>query len=121
LRVSEADPRERHRGISHHSLTTYGRVAMAPADLPVPLLGGQLGEQVLAQARNLAAESAGRLTVREVDTSGLADALLSSPVRLSTMGRGLDQDRASFVTAAAAGRFAASLLIADRPGPPPRS
>jgi hypothetical protein len=110
LRVSEADPRERHRGVSHHSLTTYGRVALAPADLPVPLLGGTFGEQVLEEARRLATGSAGRLTLREVDTSGLADALLSSPVRLSTMGRGLDEDRASFVTSAAAGRFAAALL-----------
>src|SRR6516162_7089849 len=31
LRVSDADPRERHRGISHHSLTAYGRVALARA------------------------------------------------------------------------------------------
>jgi Protein of unknown function (DUF3866) len=121
LRVSEADQRERHRGISHHSLTTYGRVAMAPADLPVPLLGGEFGERVLQQARQLTADSAGRLTLREVDTSGLVDALLSSPVQLSTMGRSLDEDRAAFVTAAAAGRFAATLLTASRPGPPPRS
>ena len=33
LRVSEADARERHRGVSHHSLTAYGRVALAPADV----------------------------------------------------------------------------------------
>ena len=26
LRVSDADPRPRHRGISHHSATAYGRV-----------------------------------------------------------------------------------------------
>lgn len=117
LRVSEADPRQRHRGISHHSLTTYGRVALAPADLPVPILGGEFGEHVLDQARRLAAGSAGRLTLREVDASGLADALLSSPVRLSTMGRSLDQDRSSFVTAAAAGRFAATLLDTHRTGP----
>ena len=31
LRVSDADPRERHRGVSHHSLTAYGRVALARA------------------------------------------------------------------------------------------
>ena len=37
LRVSGADPRERHRGMSHHSLTAYGRVALHPADL-VPCL-----------------------------------------------------------------------------------
>jgi hypothetical protein len=110
LRVSEADERERHRGISHHSLTTYGRVAMAPAYLPVPVLGGAFGDQVLDQARLLAAENEGRLHLHEIDVSGLADALASSPVRLSTMGRSLDQDLASFVTAAAAGRFAATLI-----------
>src|SRR5674476_487126 len=91
LRGSEADERERHRGISHHSLTTYGRVAMASADLPVPLLGGEFGERVLEQARRLATDSAGRLRLREVDVSGLVEVLASSPVRLSTMGRGLDE------------------------------
>ena len=125
LRVSEADERERHRGISHHSLTTYGRVAMAAADLPVPLLDGEFGDFVLEQARRLVADSAGRLRLREVDVSGLLDALSSSPVRLSTMGRSLDQDKACFLTAAAAGRFAATLLgarrlSARRPSPPRR-
>ena len=120
LRVSEADERERHRGISHHSLTTYGRVAMAPADLPVPMLGGAFGDLVLEQARHLAAGSAGRLRLREVDIAGLAEALSASPVRLSTMGRSLDQDKAAFLTAAAAGRFAATLVSARRPGPPRR-
>jgi Protein of unknown function (DUF3866) len=121
LRVSQADERVRHRGISHHSLTAYGRVAMAAADLPVPLLDGDFGGRVLEQARDLAAGSGGRLTLREVDVAGLVDALGESPVRLSTMGRGLDQDQASFVTAAAAGRFAAALLSERRPGPPRRS
>lgn len=110
LRVSEADERERHRGISHHSLTAYGRVAMTAADLPVPLLGGAFGDLVLDQARDLVRTSAGRLHLHEVDARGLVDALASSPVELSTMGRGLDQDEASFVAAAAAGRFAATLL-----------
>ena len=41
---------------------------------------------------------------------GLEEALALSPVRLSTMGRGMDQDAASFLAAAAAGRHAASLL-----------
>ncbi len=110
LRISEADQRERHRGISHHSLTTYGRVALAPADLPVPLLGGPFGDRVRQQARQLAADTAGRLRVREIDISGLVAALSDTPVRLSTMGRTLAQDQASFTTAAAAGRFAATLL-----------
>ena len=36
LRVSGADQRDRHRGVSHHSLTAYGRVALFPADIAVP-------------------------------------------------------------------------------------
>src|SRR5881409_1288353 len=36
LRVSEVDPRPRHRGVSHHSLTALGRVALARADVVLP-------------------------------------------------------------------------------------
>src|SRR5437867_2163889 len=38
LRVSFADPRERHRGVSHHSLTALGRVALLPAHVAVPVI-----------------------------------------------------------------------------------
>ncbi|MCL3778183.1 MULTISPECIES: DUF3866 family protein [unclassified Actinomyces] len=116
LRVSEADARERHRGVSHHSLTAYGRVALAAADVAVPLLEGPLGEQVLAQARRLCAPRAVGAQHRRVDVAldGLMEALTrmeaATGVRLSTMGRSLDADRTAFLTAAAAGRHAASLL-----------
>ncbi|PRX92343.1 DUF3866 family protein [Allonocardiopsis opalescens] len=106
LRVSDADPRERHRGVSHHSLTAYGRVALAPADVPVPELPGEFGERVRAEAAPLGA----RHTLVPVDVSGLEAALREAPVRLSTMGRGLDEDLACFLAVAAAGRHAASLL-----------
>jgi hypothetical protein len=112
LRVSGADPRERHRGVSHHSLTAYGRVALAPADVVVPLLPevlGGLGRTVREQARSLGPPATPHRLV-EVDVTGLDTALRGSPVRLSTMGRGLDDDPASFLAAAAAGRHAATLL-----------
>src|SRR5699024_2657700 len=35
LRVSGADARPRHRGLSHHSSTTYGRATLAPVLLPL--------------------------------------------------------------------------------------
>jgi hypothetical protein len=110
LRISEADSRARHRGVSHHSHTAYGRVALVPADVPVPLLGGDIGEVVLSGARALCGRSSGRLRLHEVGIDGLEAALATSPVRLSTMGRGYDDDRASFLGAAVAGRFAARLL-----------
>jgi hypothetical protein len=42
-----------------------------------------------------------------VDTDGLDDALVLSPVPLRTMGRGYPEERAYFLAAAGAGRYAA--------------
>jgi hypothetical protein len=125
LRVSQADPRERHRGISHHSLTAYGRVALARADIVVPELPGEFGAELLDAAQALA----DRHHLVRVSVAGLTEVLRDCPVPLSTMGRGLDDDAAYFLTAAAAGRHAADLLTSgpttsgpnatgpDRPGP----
>jgi hypothetical protein len=104
LRISDADPRPRHRGVSHHSLTAFGRVALAGVTLIAPRglsseLGGQVEEDLAGQPE--------RNEVVWVDTDGLDDALQLSPVPLSTMGRGYPEERAYFLAAAAAGRYAA--------------
>ena len=110
LRVSSGDARERHQGVSHHSLTAYGRVALAPADVPVPRLPGGFGAKVTAQAAALG----DRHTLVPVPVDGLEDALRADEktwgVRMSTMGRRLDGDLEYFLTCAAAGRHTASLL-----------
>jgi hypothetical protein len=115
LRLSAVDPRPRHRGVSHHSLTAYGRVALVPADLVVPRgLPDELAGEVEAQLAPLAApERAVRHRIVPVDTDGLEAALRALPVPLSTMGRGLAEDPWYFLAAAAAGRHAAG-LIPDR-------
>ncbi|WP_228266361.1 DUF3866 family protein [Ornithinimicrobium ciconiae] len=115
LRVSGADPRPRHRGISHHSRTAYGQVLNRPADVPVPALRdhpgipAELADLVARQADDLL--TAPHLTRHDIDLTSLLDALEASPVRLSTMGRGLDADPAAFLAAAAAGRHAATLVV----------
>jgi hypothetical protein len=106
LRISFADARERHQGVSHHSLTAYGRVALAPADVVIPALPEPRASRVAADAAPLAA----RHTLVTVPVDGLAEALRACPVPLSTMGRVLDEDPEYFLAAAAAGRHAASLL-----------
>lgn len=123
LRVSQADRRPRHQGLSHHCRTAFGRVLTHRADLPVPLpdrarallppgarsaLDSCLVE-VARQVSELVAE-APHLQAVPVPTEGLLEALRHTPVRLSTMGRGLDDDPASFVAAAASGCHAAQLL-----------
>jgi hypothetical protein len=106
LRLSFADERPRHQGISHHSLTAYGRVALARADVVLPALPDPQADAIAVQA----AELADRHHLITVDVSGLEEALRGCPVPLSTMGRSLDQDLEYFLAAAAAGRHAMSLL-----------
>ena len=110
LRVSGADERARHRGISHHSTTAYGRALLTPADVPVTSLGDpELDALVRSQLDDLVASARATLTVVRVPDAGLREALDSSPVHLSTMGRGHDRDPAPFLAAAAAGVHAGVL------------
>jgi hypothetical protein len=113
LRISAADPRERHRGVSHHSLTAYGRVALCPADIAVPDLTDDGSPAIAELAAAVAAEtqqlsSRHRLVIVNLD--GLRTVLAASPIQLWSMGRGLDDDPAYFLAAAAAGRHGATLL-----------
>jgi len=120
LRVSGADPRDRHRGVSHHSLTAYGRVALAAADVVVPRLPvevaarrpdlARLSDVVAAEAGLLARSPAGHRLVELTVEAGLVAALRAAPVVLSTMGRSLDEDPLAFGAAAVAGVHAARLL-----------
>ena len=100
LRMSQADPRARHRGVSHHSTTAYGRVALVPADVVVPSSYAALVDPAPFARHRL---------VHVDDTGLLAELQRWSPL-LSSMGRGLVDDPVAFVAAAAAGRHAAGLL-----------
>jgi hypothetical protein len=100
LRMSQADARARHRGVSHHSTTAYGRVALAPADLVVPASCAELVDPA----------PFGRHRLVEVEDGDLLDVLRPWSPLLSSMGRGLDDDPVAFLAAAAAGRHAAGLL-----------
>ena len=119
LRVSQADARPRHLGISHHSMTAYGRVALAGADVVVPILEGALGAQVRREAEVLCEPRPGAAQHRlvEVPADGLMELLRAAEtetgVRLSTMRRGLDKDTAAFIAAAAAGRHVRRILDAE--------
>lgn len=91
-RVSEADERDRHRGLSHHTLATLelalGRVTVAwPAGLPVP---------------------SGLTGVETVDVKGWEEACAG--LALSHMGRGPSEDPWFFAAGFAAGRLARSLI-----------
>ena len=107
LRVSDADPRGRHVGVSHHATTAFFKVAQVPLDLPLPTnLPAELATAIEADL----ADRPARAALMQVETEGLDEALRDLPVRLSTMGRSLDEDYSYFLVNAAAGRHAATLI-----------
>ena len=104
LRISFADARERHRGVSHHALTALSRIALAPALVAVPRLGDEQQRHV---DDDLERAGVWRRHERRDVECGLPD-MLGVPLR--TMGRGPADDPAFFLAAAAAGYVAAELL-----------
>jgi Protein of unknown function (DUF3866) len=107
IRISFADPRERHRGISHHSRTILSRVCLVPATVAVPVLQGRERDEVWSTLRAL--DTAAPLEPAEADGAPALDLLRERGVAVESMGRGPDDDPAFFLAAGAAGAVAASL------------
>lgn len=108
-RISFSDRRPRHRGISHHTLTAFGRVAQCRCTFVVPRMTDEQRTLVMAQL-----EEAGicrRHDVREeVRGQHVLDYLVEAGVPLQSMGRGPEQEGALFLAAAAAGFVAADMV-----------
>lgn len=90
-RVSFGDPRERHRGLSHHTRAVL-RLTLGPAMLAWPC----------------GLEAPPGVEVVEVDVSGWRGACAGLPLR--HMGRGAEDDPWFFAAAFAAGRLARALV-----------
>jgi hypothetical protein len=113
LRVSFADPRERHRGVSHHSLTILADVCKVDVNVPVPaLLDEAQRDAVWGALRARKLEEVHRLV--EVDGRPAVDELRERAIDVRTMGRGIDEDPAFFLAAGAAGVLAGRLAAENR-------
>jgi hypothetical protein len=99
VRYSGADPRQRHRGVSHHTLTALD-AALASCAL-VPLAVGH-GEQ---EARRTLEDAglARRHRLVDVDVPDVAALLRRHRLDVTTMGRGPDEDAGFFAYAGVAG------------------
>ncbi len=94
-RLSEADPRERHQGVSHHTLTVL-ELLLGGVGVPLP----PDHPEVAAQLTNAAGDRH-QLHAAQPDLAGYAAAGL--PAR--TMGRGIEEDELFFAAALAAGHL----------------
>lgn len=99
-RLSFADGRERHRGLSHHSATVLGRALLAPVTVALPA--------GLPESARGAIEAAaqGRHTVVPTDPGAWQAVAGEAGIPLRSMGRGPDDDPWFFAAAAAGGALA---------------
>ncbi len=104
-RMSSGDPRERHRGLSHHSETV---LRMLLGDVRVPVPGGDAGRARFGCGRPAATGTrSGRARPRSTSTRRAA-----CPRR--HMGRSIGEDRLFFAAALAAGDgLAAAALVGE--------
>lgn len=110
-RISFGDLRERHRGVSHHTLTALGRVALVPATVVLPRMAPEKAKVVQAQLS--AAGITRRHQVVTIDAAATFAALDELGLDVSTMGRGREAEPEFFLAAGAAGLFAAKLVLAN--------
>ncbi|HHY46671.1 MAG TPA: DUF3866 family protein [Firmicutes bacterium] len=107
-RISFADSRERHRGVSHHTLTVLSEIVTGRSIVCVPRMREDYRREVLGQLEKHGI--AARHEIVEQDGEPALKALEELGVELSTMGRDSVADREFFLASGAAGLYAATLL-----------
>ena len=109
LRVSFADERERHHGVSHHSRTALGIVARSRAVVPVPLIGGDHENRIRTDLKASGVEE--RHDLLSVDPGDVLALFARHNLVVSSMGRPAVSDPALHACAAAAGIVAAERAV----------
>ncbi len=102
-RLSFADSRERHKGISHHSLTVFGKVMKTRCDLILPTLDKNRAKYIYEQLKNLKINN--KHNIIEVSGNILYKVIKKHNLNFNTMGRGFFDDPDFFITCGAAGLY----------------
>lgn len=105
VRISYADKRARHHGVSHHTLTALRLATHKRATVVVPQLPPDYAESIQEQLRQAGVDDKHEIVTADGEP-GLA-LLAERMIEPSSMGRSLDEVRELFLAAAAAGQAAA--------------
>ncbi len=109
-RVSFADQRDRHLGLSHHTITVLTRVARASALIPIPRLPFAQRQELISILDETGISQHHQPITVDAER-GLA-ALEAYGIEVTTMGRNTTEERAFFLSSAAGGLLAAQLIEA---------
>lgn len=111
-RISFADSRERHKGMSHHTLTVLSRVCRAKAIIPLADMEEQKLSYVLEQIRLAKLFDKYDYTLEKANES--LTLMKDSDFKLTTMGRTIDDDKEFFLTLGAASLTAIKIIKGEK-------
>jgi hypothetical protein len=110
-RITFADPRERHRGLSHHSVSVLRRGTCVCAIVPVPSLSGEKAKTIWSQLSETGITESH--DVREVEAEGVLKLIERCAYNPTVMGRTPQEEPEFFMAAGAAGIVASGLSGGD--------
>lgn len=111
-RISFADPRLRHQGISHHTITVLSRVCRVKAIVPLPKLEEERFNHILGQLRT--ENLINRYTICMEDSCSIIELLRNCELKITTMGRGVEEEKEFFLTLGAAAQTAERIIRREK-------
>ena len=107
-RIGFKDSRERHKGISHHTLTVLSKVSNTSSELVLPLLDEEKNNYLMNQIRELKIEEKHKVIFEE--GKDISKALKLYNLNITTMGRGIEDDLEYFISLGAVGNHVAKIF-----------
>ncbi|NMB35552.1 MAG: DUF3866 family protein [Firmicutes bacterium] len=107
-RISFSEKRNRHYGLSHHTRTALGEIALCRAYLPLPRLSRKKMLHLLQQMQNSGLLAKHKTAI--ISRFPGFDRQLELAYSLQSMGRGLAEDPAFFAAVAATASFVERIL-----------
>jgi hypothetical protein len=106
-RISFAERRQRHQGLSHHTLSSLSTIALKPAIVPLP---GTISESekfvLLQQIKRSDLDQRHQVHWVSVEMDEIIQSLLPYPQEITTMGRRISEDPVFFQGVCSAAQLA---------------
>lgn len=99
-RISFADQRERHNGISHHSITILSEIVNVKSEIPITLYDGEKIKKIENQIKENKLDKKHKIAY--IKNNRTKDDIDSYGLKVRSMGRNYEQDSEFFDSAASA-------------------
>jgi len=111
-RISFADKRERHYGLSHHSRTVLGKASLAEAIIALPVMDEEKTKKIISQMKESGITEKHSIAVEDGNRG--MELLKELNIKVTTMGRTAAEDKEFFLAPSAAGSIAVKILLGEK-------